>query len=244
MIRVGWGAATATGNVRRHNEDAVLADPPVFVVADGMGGHAAGEVASRMVVEHFSRLAGREDVEPREIGRVLAAANDRILEAGRRSPESRGMGSTVVGLVLVTDDGHDHAAVFNVGDSRLYRFAGGALEQVTVDHTYVQELVDAGSIGPDEARAHPERNVVTRALGSLRTPQADYWLFSPEPGERYVLCTDGLTVELTATAVAAVLADCPDPARAAEALVRSACDAGGRDNVSVVVVDVLAPGPP
>ena len=240
MINLSWGSATDTGRVRRRNEDAVLAQPPVFLVADGMGGHAAGEVASRLAVEAFLPLAGRGDVQTPEIDRMIVSANDSILAAAAREPSSRGMGSTVVGLVLVADSHQDYWVVFNIGDSRLYRLAQGSLAQVTVDHSYVQELVDAGRLRPQEMRAHPDRNVVTRALGSLDAPQADFWLFTPEIGERYLLCSDGLTTEVEPGQIAGVLSDFADPGAAAQMLVSTAVRAGGRDNVSAVVVDVVA----
>ena len=239
MTKLCWGAATDAGRVRRRNEDSILADQPVFLVADGMGGHAAGEVASHLAMATFLPLTGRRDVQTSEIGQLIAAANEAILQAAAREPRSRGMGSTVVGLVLVADRDHDYWVVFNIGDSRLYRFAQRSLEQITVDHSYVQELVEAGRIKPQEARGHPERNVVTRALGSVRMPEADYWLFTPELGERYLLCSDGLSTEVEDRVIADLLHEFADPVVAAEALVREAVRAGGRDNVSAVVVDVV-----
>jgi protein phosphatase len=147
------------------------------------------------------------------------------------------MGTTVSGIAVVTEDGAPRWAVFNVGDSRVYRFADGELVQVTVDHSEVQELVDAGLLDPDEAARHPLRNLLTRALGSRELSEVDVWVLEPQPGERFLACTDGLTGELDDDAIAGILAAEDDPQAAAEALVAAAVSAGGRDNVTAVVVD-------
>jgi PPM family protein phosphatase len=243
MIAVSWGSATERGP-RRNNQDAFLAEPPVFVVADGMGGHAGGELASAIVVETFRGLVGHGDVPPAAVSELIWQANETILRRADSEPGLRGMGTTLVGLVMVNDGHADYWLVANIGDSRLYRFAGGELRQLTVDHSFVQELVDAGRIHADEARVHPQRNIVTRVLGSLQPPEAEYWLFAPEPGERYLLCSDGICGELDEVDIARLMGGITDPGLTASALVGEALRGGGTDNATAIVVDVWGPVPP
>jgi protein phosphatase len=235
-MTVRAGAATDVGRVRDHNEDSILAERTIFVVADGMGGHAAGEVASRIATETLAELAGLERRRSEDIVAALSLANRRILESAAQHPEQTGMGTTATGLTVVSAGGSDHWAVFNIGDSRVYRAIGGRLNLVTVDHSEVRELIDAGLISEEEAAYHPLRNVVTRSLGTEAAPTPDIWVFPPHPGERFVICSDGLTNELSADAINRVVSQIDDPQSAAEALVRAAVEAGGRDNVSVIVV--------
>ncbi len=234
VVRVG--AATDVGAVRQHNEDSVLADRVVFVVADGMGGHAAGEVASGIATTTLGELVDRPHRRRDDLVAALALTNRRILESVARHPEQTGMGTTAAGLAVVNAGGSDHWAVFNVGDSRVYRFVDGRLRLVTVDHSEVRELVDAGIITEDEARRHPLRNVVTRSLGSEPAPTPDVWVFPPHPGERFVVCSDGLSNEVPDAGIAELVARHDDPQACADALVAAAVEAGGRDNISVVVV--------
>lgn len=240
-MRTSWGSATDRGLVRRINEDALLAYPPVFLVADGMGGHAAGDVASRLAVEEFAQLAGRPVAEPDEVHACFRRTARRlrtVVEAGRTA------GTTVAGVGVAAYDGAEYWLVFNIGDSRVYRLADGVLEQISVDHSVVQELIDAGQIAPEQADEHPERHVVTRAIATSGEPAPDYWLIPAGPGDRLLVCTDGLTIELSDARIHQVLAGVPDPQEAAEQLVAEAVAAGGRDNVSAVVVDVAAATPP
>ena len=243
MIAVSWGSATERGP-RRNNQDALLAEPPAFVVADGMGGHAGGELASAIVVETFRSLVGHAEVPPSAVSELIARANESILRHAEADPGLRGMGTTLVALVMVNDGQADYWLVANVGDSRLYRFAEGELRQLTVDHSFVQELVDAGRIRADEARVHPQRNIVTRVLGSVQPPEAEYWLFAPVPGERYLLCSDGICGELEEPAIARLMGGVPDPGLAAAALVGEALRAGGTDNATAIVIDVWNAAPP
>lgn len=237
-VTLAWAAATDVGRQRSVNEDAVLASPPVFVVADGMGGHHAGDVASRLVVEHFDSFDdGLRTVQ--EVVDTLGEINRTILDQGSRSTAMSGMGTTAVGLQIVDNGDRASWLVFNVGDSRVYRCVDGGLEQLSVDHSYVQELVDAGEITAGAARTHPHRNVVTRALGVDEGPQPDLWLRSPRVGERFLLCSDGLTSEVDDEEIGRVLSH-GSVEQAVSGLVERALEAGGRDNVSVVVVDVLA----
>ncbi len=230
------GVSTHVGRVRKLNEDSALARGKVFAVADGMGGHAAGEVASGIVVDALGELSDRAALRPEDLLRQLRVANERILTAAARNPEQAGMGTTAAGVAIVSAGGSDHWAVFNVGDSRVYRYLAGRLSLVTVDHSEVRELIDAGVITPEEARRHPLRNVVTRSLGSEPYPSPDIWVFPPYPGERFIICSDGLTNEIDDERIRRLVDDNEEPAACAEALVGAAVEAGGRDNVTAVVV--------
>ena len=235
---VSAAGATDTGRVRDHNEDSLLVTGRVFVVADGMGGHAGGEVASRIAVE---ALAGLEDSAPRHPQDVTAAlhtANERILAAAAADPALRGMGTTATGLVLVDDGDREQWVVLNVGDSRVYRLADQRLEQLTRDHSEVAELVAAGLLEPADVATHPRRNVITRSLGTDPGPEPDVRALDPAPGECFLVCSDGLTNEIDDGEVLHLLEQHPEPQEAADALVTAAVRAGGRDNVTVVVVAV------
>lgn len=238
MIYVTWGAETHHGRVRQRNEDALLAADPVFVVADGMGGHEAGEVASSIAVEHFRRFVGGTNLDVPDIAEAIDAANAAILTESQTKPGCGGMGTTVIGLVAVEQLGSPYWLAFNVGDSRLYRLWNGQLSQVSVDHSYVQELVNAGRLSSDDARDHPERNIVTRALGQDTVIEPDFWVMPPEVGERFLLCSDGLSGEVSEEQILGILIADTDPVEAAADLVAAALSGGGRDNITVVVVDV------
>ena len=235
-LEVVVGSASDVGHRRQRNEDGVLAEGSVFVVADGMGGHAAGDVASRLVIEAFRPLAPRDDLRAADVLAALRTANADMLQSSAKHPEQSGMGTTATGLVVVQAGGQPHWAVFNIGDSRVYRYLDDELQQVSVDHSEVQELLDAGMISPDEARAYPRRNVVTRSLGHDPMPQVDLWVVPQQPGERFVICSDGLTDEVEDSVIADVMARGEDPQRTAQSLVEAALSAGGRDNVTAIVV--------
>ncbi len=239
MITVVWGAATDTGQVRSLNEDCFLAEPPVFVVADGMGGHAAGEVASRLAVDEFKRLARFDNLTVDDVGSALSRANAAVLAEATLSPDRAGMGTTIAGLALVHAGGGQHWMIFNVGDSRVYRFADGRLDQVSVDHSEVEELVAAGEISRAQARIHPRRNIVTRSLGTTPAPIHDSWLLPPVPGERYLICSDGLPTEMGDEEICSHMSTGREASEIAHRLVERAVELGGRDNVTVVVIDVL-----
>jgi len=240
MLTLKWGSASDVGRIRRLNEDSYLVAPSLFVVADGMGGHAAGEVASELAIAELRTLADQTTISAEDITAGLWRANERILKAGAARYDQFGMGTTVTGLAVVSAAGADHWAVFNVGDSRVYRFAGGILGQLTVDHSEVEELVAAGYLLREEARNHPRRNVVTRSLGSDPAPVPDIWVLPPRVGDRFVICSDGLTTEVEDADIARVMFDGDDPQRAADELVRRANESGGRDNVTVIVVHLVA----
>ncbi len=227
-VTLRWGAATDIGRVRQNNEDSLVAEAPVFVVADGMGGRARGDEASRLAAAEFGRLAGGDGPTTDAVLGAVTRANDAILAAARSTESGAGMGTTLVGLVLVEESGDQRWCAVNIGDSRLYRWASGELEQLTVDHSEVQELVDAGILGEAQRAAHPRRNVVTRALGTVPAPVADCWLLHPVPGERFLLCSDGLTGHLDDTQIGAYLASDLSPDGAARRLVAAAVEAGGR----------------
>lgn len=242
------GAVTDSGGRRAVNEDAVLARHPVFCVADGMGGHTHGEMASAAVVHAFDELAqrleGRTGVETsaEQVQQTVARAQARIRsELGLDAPEpdeEMTAGSTVAGVVLTHADGRLCWLAFNIGDSRIYRSSGGAFTQISVDHSVVQELIDAGEIDDERARSHPLRNLITRAVGSGLEVAPDFWLLTATPGDRVLLCSDGLINELGDDAIAAVLRASDPPERVASSLVEHATRTGARDNVSVVVVEL------
>lgn len=238
---LAWGAATHPGRVRAENEDNFVAEPMVFGVADGMGGHQAGEVASEIAA---TTLRDRLRSGAASVDLVVAAvveANAAIFQGAHTNPDQRGMGTTLTAVAAMPgpDGGPGRLVVANVGDSRTYVYRSGRLRRVTVDHSYVQELVSTGHITEAEARSHPRRNIVTRALGIEPTVKVDTWVHGLVKGDRYVLCSDGLVDEVEDDEIAAILTANAQPQEAAEALVAAANASGGRDNVTVVVIDVL-----
>lgn len=239
VLRVRAGAATDAGAVRERNEDAFVVASALFAVADGMGGHAGGAEASAVVAEELGAVDPGPWVTPAGIHLAVERASLRV--AALAAGAAPAPGSTLSGVGLAEQDGMPCWLVFNVGDSRTYRLQNGRIELVTVDHTRVQELVDAGRISADEARTHAQRNVITRAIGagSPGPPHLDLSLLVAGPDDRLLICSDGLTGELTEQLIAALLLDIADPQAAADALVREAVTAGGRDNVTAVVVDVV-----
>lgn len=235
-MRTLWGSATDQGLVRSINEDSLLAYPPVFLVADGMGGHDAGNVASRVVVDEFTSLIGNDFATTEQVHAAIMRSAERMREA----LGSRTGGTTVAGAALTIVDDGEYWLVFNIGDSRVYRLDGDGLEQISVDHSVVQELLDSGEIDAPTARNHPERHVITRAVGTGSLPEPDYWLLPVSTSDRFLLCSDGLTTELTDETIEHGLRSFDDPQVAADWLVGAAVENGGRDNVTVVVVDVVA----
>jgi PPM family protein phosphatase len=233
MIRFSHGVDTSVGRVRRVNEDSYLAIPPIYAVADGMGGHGSGDVASRLAVEALARCVMLRPLFTEAVLHAVEEANRVIIE--HDGPNR--MGTTVTGLAGLETIGGDRLMVFNVGDSRVYRLAAGRVEQLTVDHSEVQELVLAGVLTPEQARTHPRRNVVTRALGGGSELAIDHWLLPAAGGDRFLICSDGLFGELPDEAIATLLT-AAHPQQAAGALVAAANDAGGRDNITALVVDI------
>jgi PPM family protein phosphatase len=240
VIVLDWGSSSDVGRVRQLNEDSVLAMAPVFLVADGMGGHAAGEIASALTVEVFGALATLDgSLTSSDIRTALRTANDVIMRAASSSDARNGMGTTAVGLVVVKHDDEEALCAFNLGDSRVYRLSGGSLEQVSKDHSLVQELVDRGDISDEQAKTHKQRNVITRMLGSDEPVDPDIWLLPAVVGDRYLVCSDGLTTEVSDDRLVVTLSQYADARLAAGHLVEAALSHGGRDNVSVIVIDVV-----
>jgi len=278
VAELRWGAATHPGQIRPENEDNLLATENVFVVADGMGGHEAGEVASEMAIEHISdALTNNPLPTARAFVELINGANTAIFRAAVSDPGRRGMGTTVTAIAVIADpmagrgapniDAHDlddadpggetdgetpgdvtpvvpaepsEALVLaNVGDSRTYLFRHKRLRRVTVDHNYVQELVATGHISEDEARTHPRRNIITRALGIEPDVKVDWWTLPLIRGDRFLLCSDGLVDYVLDVDIASTLTIESDPQVAADRLVDKANEAGGGDNITIIVLDVL-----
>ncbi len=234
QMHVSHGALTHSGQVRTNNEDAFVVEDRLFVVADGMGGHNAGEVASAMAVDSLKRAAANI-VDEATLATALATANEEIHTESMVNHVRHGMGTTIAALVVA---GNDSIVVAHVGDARIYRWHEGTLSRVTKDHSYVQELVDEGVITLEEARIHPRRNIVTRALGIDASVEISTATLPASVGSRYVLCSDGLVDEVTDSEIAAILGRHESAQAAADALVTAANSAGGRDNVTVIVVDL------
>jgi protein phosphatase len=209
-----------------------------------MGGHRAGEVASQLAVQALEQILAESAQTPTvdQLVEAVRRANIAIIEDSLTNPEHRGMGTTITALAPIDLKGEETLAVINVGDSRTYRLHDGELEQLTEDHSMVQELVRDGRLSPEEAAIHPQRNVVTRALGVEPDLDVDWLTVTPYAGDRFVLASDGLFDEVADERIAGVLRKVPDPYVAAEELVRLANEAGGHDNVTVVVVDVVDDG--
>jgi protein phosphatase len=201
-----------------------------------MGGHAAGDIASSLVVETLGGLDGRAVLEVDDLKGCISGINNKILEYGFRNPASAGLGSTLSGVAYVTVAGADHWAVFNVGDSRVYRLASGRLSRATVDHSEVENLILAGELTAEQARSHSSRNIITRSLGSNPAPEPDVWLLPRGSQELYLVCSDGLTNELLDDEIASILIASETPQDCVDRLIESALDRGARDNVSAVVV--------
>jgi serine/threonine protein phosphatase PrpC len=239
MLQLAWAARSHPGLRRHRNEDSVLARPEVFAVADGMGGHAAGDLASQWTVAALDQVADAGPVTRLAVLDAVRDADERLRRYARRRRED--MGTTVCALAVTGagSGGPERFGLLNVGDSRAYRLRSGRLLQLTRDHSVVQELIDAGRITAADAPGHPERHVVTRSLGSDEHLDIDWWRIEPMRQDRYLLTTDGLTKEVTDDGIRSIIGSEPDPHRAADALVDAALARGGRDNVSVIVIDVV-----
>ncbi len=237
VFSVRWGSATHRGHAREVNEDSAMTTRPVFLVADGMGGHDAGDMASLIVVNQFRALTGRPWLDVAGLHAAVEAADAQI--RGLPSATDARPGTTLTGVGLTQQGGTPCWLVFNVGDSRTYRFSERGLEQISVDHSQVQELIDAGRLSADDPGAAKGRNVITRAIGvgEPHPPVLDKWLLVAAPGDRMLVCTDGLTDAVSDEVIAQVLLRYADPGAAACQLVELALDAGGRDNITCVVVD-------
>lgn len=219
------------------NEDAFVCDPPLFAVADGMGGAQAGELASRLAAAALEER-GRERLGEETVAELIREANERIYRHALADPAAAGMGTTVTALLV--DEAAGTLAVGHVGDSRAYRVRDGVLEQLTADHSLVAELVRSGRLTPEEAEQHPHRSVITRALGTEPDVEVDTFSVTTEPGDLYLVCSDGLSSMLRDEEILSVVAVAgADPDGIAEGLVQAANRAGGEDNVTVVVFEML-----
>lgn len=230
---LAYGSGTDVGRSRTHNEDALLAAPPLFVVADGMGGHAAGEVASELAIQTISQLAPAYPNGPLLV-QAINEANRMVFEAASNNERRTGMGTTVTAALLQGT----RLVIGQVGDSRAYLLHDGALQQLTRDHSLMQDLIDSGQITPVEARIHPQRNFITRALGTAPTVDTDLYELNVSPGDRLLLCSDGLSGMLEDSELASTLTTIRDPQRCVKELIRLANRAGGSDNITAIVVDV------
>jgi len=217
--------------------------PGIYVVADGMGGHQAGDVASRLTIEAIAALLADGVPDVATIGRVVEEAN-RSVRAHAAASGTLGMGSTLVGAFLVRNADEDSIVVVNVGDSRCYVMNDGILRQLTKDHSHVQELVDSGVISAADAATHPERNVVTRAIGIEDAVAGDFFVVPPAPQVRLLLCSDGVSGELSFSRIEQLLATTTDPAEASAALIAAVLEGRAADNASAIVVDVHRSQPP
>lgn len=239
-LTLAVSARTDTGRVRAVNEDAVLARNPVFVVADGMGGHARGDLASSSAVQVLhERIPEGAQVTPNDVLDAVSAANDAVRALSTADASGVAVaGTTLSGVVVVNGSGTGtrYWMIINIGDSRVYGWDGVRLTQLSVDHSAVQELLDAGAISADEAGGHPERNVITRALGAADDIDVDVWMLPVDGEQTFLICSDGLSKELRDDEIAAILREHPHDHRLADVLTEAAIAAGGRDNITAVVV--------
>lgn len=228
-----FGSRTDVGCVREHNEDSLLVAPPLFVVADGMGGHAAGEVASEIAVDVIARYAPQHP-DGELLARAVDEANWAIIRAAQEGKGRAGMGTTCTAAMMEGE----RLVIAQVGDSRAYLLHHGKLQQLTRDHSLMADMIESGQLTEEEARVHPRRSVITRALGSDPNMHADIYELNVETGDRLLLCSDGLSGMLEDYEIEQVLQHTRDPQRCASMLVNQAIGAGGHDNVTVVVADV------
>ena len=228
-----FGSRTDIGCLRDHNEDSLVVTPPLFAVADGMGGHAAGEVASEIAVRVLSELAP-EHPDGEALGRAIEEANRAVIQAAREGRGRQGMGTTMTAAMLEGE----RLVIAQVGDSRAYLLHQGKLQQLTRDHSLMADMIEAGQLTPEEARTHPQRSVITRALGSDAHLHPDIYEINVETGDRLLICSDGLSGMIFDDQIENTLRRVQDPQRCASQLVHAAIAAGGHANVTVIVADV------
>jgi serine/threonine protein phosphatase PrpC len=233
-----YAARTDVGSVREHNEDSYLAKSPLFVIADGMGGHEAGEVASKIAIDTMDSLIPKGP-NAEELMSAVIEANAAVLRGAEDGTGKPGMGTTLTSALIF-----DHEVIVaQVGDSRAYLLHDNTLHRITRDHSLVADLIEQGRLTEAEARFHPQRSVITRALGSDSQMQPDLYTINVEMGDRLLLCSDGLSSMITDATIETLLVANPEPAQACDALVDEALAAGGLDNVSVIVIDPLGEPP-
>jgi serine/threonine protein phosphatase PrpC len=237
-MRIGRAAGvTDTGRRRLRNEDAFICEPPLFAVADGMGGARAGEVAAGLAAAALEE-AGSETRGAEGVAALIVEANRRIWERSLNDPLTAGMGTTVTAALV--DDSTGSVAIGHVGDSRAYLLRAGTLEQLTTDHSLVAELVQSGVLTPEEAERHPQRSAITRALGTEPTVEVDAFTVEADAGDLFLICSDGLSAMLTDDRVTSAIESAGrDPDRAADALIAAANAEGGEDNITVVLFEMV-----
>ena len=233
-----YAARSDVGSVREHNEDSYLVKTPLFVVADGMGGHEAGEVASNIAVTTMEAHAPKS-TSPEALAAAVIKANEAVLRGAQDGTGKPGMGTTLTAAFVFEDE----ATIAQVGDSRAYLLHDGQLQRITRDHSLVADLIEQGRLTEAEARFHPQRSVITRALGSDPHMQPDLYTLHIEEGDRLLLCSDGLCSMISDEDIEEILLDNPAPAHACDALVEEAIIAGGLENVTVIVIDPLGDPP-
>ncbi|MGO2847641.1 MAG: PP2C family protein-serine/threonine phosphatase, partial [Microbacterium gubbeenense] len=239
MVFEGSSAAIShTGRVRSNNQDSGYAGSNLFVVADGMGGHAGGDIASAIAINRLKHLdrhfdaPGQAEEALRET--IVSTAQD-LVDAAASKPQLAGLGTTVSGIVMVDE----YAVIAHIGDSRIYLYRDGELTQITTDHTFVQRLVETGRITPEEARFHPRRSVLMRVLGDMDAhPEVDTFIMPTRPGDRWMLCSDGMSGVADEAHIAKAMRQELPPARTADSLLKLALDGGAPDNVTVIIADV------
>lgn len=239
-IALNYGAASHLGKVRKSNQDSGYAGPNLLVLADGMGGPAGGDIASAVAVDYLQKLDCQilnQDTALQNLVQSEAAAHDELCDHSNANPELTGLGTTCI-AILRTDD---QLTLTHIGDSRAYLLRDKELYQVTKDHSYVQQLIDEGRISVDEAANHPHRSVLLRVLGDSQVnPELDTMVIDPEIGDRWLLCSDGLCGYVEEASFKKVLEDVKDPQLSSEKLIELALNAGGIDNVTCIVADIVA----
>jgi PPM family protein phosphatase len=237
-VKLGrYASRTDPGRKRRHNEDSFVVQPPLFAIADGMGGAQAGEIASALAAGALAEASTNGGGEPRVV-ELIQEANRRVHHRASTDPATTGMGTTIT-VAVVEDDGT--VTFGHVGDSRAYRLRNDRLEQITDDHSLVAELVRRGELSPAEAEVHPQRSVITRALGTDPDVDVDAFSIRPEPGDLYLICSDGLSDMVTGETIEKIVREHRDDLdEAARALVRAANQGGGDDNITAVLFEIVA----
>ena len=228
-----YGSRTEIGNVREHNEDSLTVLPPLFAVADGMGGHEAGEVASEITINTVNDLAP-QSADAEALARAVVAANLNVIKAPSQGVGREGMGTTLTAAILEKE----RLVIAQVGDSRAYLLHNGSLQQLTRDHSLMADMIEAGQLTEAEARVHPNRSVITRAIGSDPHMQPDLYELNVETGDRLLLCSDGICGMIEDHEIASIMRQAPSAQSCADQLVEAALAAGGFDNATAVVVDV------
>jgi protein phosphatase len=235
-LLLSWAGVTDTGRRRETNQDAFLAEYPLFIVADGMGGHAGGEIASSSTVARLQAVVSAGEVDRAAIENALELAVADIADHPETTDE--GTGTTLTGVYLDGTGDEPQWVALNIGDSRVYLLRDDRLVQVTTDHSVVQELITAGKLSPEEAEGHPYSNVITRAVGASELTAPDYITIDVRAGDRFVICSDGLTKELTDYGIQHFLRENSDPGDGVDAMLAAALENGGRDNVTLIIVQV------